>query len=125
MSKRVLLTGVGGFIGAHCLEYFLNHTDWEIIGIDSFRHKGTYRRVEEASKRHLDFIKDKNDNRDRFKVYYHDLAAPIDDQLEKLILNRRLENGNIVQLSVRLKILGTVFLTITNLLSICWSLLEK
>lgn len=97
MSKRVLLTGVGGFIGAHCLEYFLNHTDWEIIGIDSFRHKGTYRRVEEASKRHLDFIKDKNDNRDRFKVYYHDLAAPIDDQLEKLILNRRLENGNIVE----------------------------
>lgn len=97
MSKRVLLTGVGGFIGAHCLEYFLNHTDWEIIGIDSFRHKGTYRRVEEASKRHVDFISKSNDNRDRFKVYYHDLSAPIDDQLEKLVLNRRLEDGNIVE----------------------------
>jgi len=48
MSKRVLLTGIGGFIGSHCLEYWLEHTDWEIIGLDSFRHKGYVSRAQEA-----------------------------------------------------------------------------
>ena len=75
--KRVLLTGAGGFIGCHCVEYFLENTDWELVCIDSFRHKGTYRRIDEVI-----------DNLDRVKLFRHDLAAPIDHQLENLILER-------------------------------------
>jgi len=78
MIKRVLLTGHGGFVGHHCLEYFLEKTDWEIVCIDSFRHKGTCRRVVEIS----------NDN-PRVKTYKHDLSVPIDAQLENLILERK------------------------------------
>lgn len=79
MIKRVLLTGHGGFVGHHCLEYFLEHTDWEIICIDSFRHKGTCRRVVECSH-----------NNSRVKTYVHDLTVPIDKQLENLILEKDL-----------------------------------
>lgn len=78
MGKRVLLTGVGGFVGHHCLEYFLEHTDWELICIDSFRHKGTCRRVLEVF-----------DDNPRVKIYRHDLTVPIDPQLRNLLMERR------------------------------------
>lgn len=83
MIKRVLLTGHGGFVGHHCLEYFLERTDWEIVCIDSFRHKGTCRRVIEVA----------NDN-PRVKTYKHDLTVPIDQPLENLIFNKRLSKDS-------------------------------
>lgn len=90
MAKRVLLTGSGGFIGAHCLEYFLDNTDWEIICVDSFRNKGTISRHREATRNHPDYQK-------RVKTYTHDLSVPIDHQLENLILDRKIDDrGNIV-----------------------------
>lgn len=81
MSKRVLLTGVGGFIGAHCLQYFLEKTDWQIACVDSFRHKGTYSRLSEI---------DIDPN--RVRIFQHNLTAPIDQQLENKILGRTLQN---------------------------------
>ena len=84
--KRVLFTGHGGFVGHHCLQYFLDHTDWEIICIDSFRHKGTCRRVVEVQ------------NNPRVKTYKHDLTCPFDDQLKNLIFERKIDaNGCIVE----------------------------
>lgn len=97
MGKRILLTGVGGFIGSHCVRYWLEKTDWEIIGIDSFRHKGTYSR--------LDAVIDDYCNHDAFKVaktksrikvYYHDLNSPIDPALENLIMGRSIDNRGVV-----------------------------
>lgn len=85
MSKRVLLTGAGGFIGCHCVEYFLENTDWELVCIDSFRHKGTYRRLDEVT-----------ENLDRVKIFRHDLAVPIDHQLTNLILEVNLVDGQVV-----------------------------
>jgi dTDP-D-glucose 4,6-dehydratase len=85
MPKKVLFTGHGGFVGHHCLEYFLNHTDWELICIDSFRHKGTCRRVVEISP-----------NNPRVKTFIHDLAVPIDHQLENLIFERQINERGIV-----------------------------
>jgi dTDP-glucose 4,6-dehydratase len=79
MIKRVLFTGHGGFVGHHCLEFFLKHTDWEIICLDSFRHKGTCRRVVEA-------IRDNP----RVKTFVHDLSVPIDQQLENLIFDKKI-----------------------------------
>jgi|694.fasta_scaffold12311_5 dTDP-glucose 4,6-dehydratase len=86
MSKRILLTGVGGFIGVHFLKYYLKNTDWHIIGLDSFRHKGTYSRLNEIE------IDEK-----RFTLLKHDLSVPIDTQLENLIMSRKIdEKGSIV-----------------------------
>jgi len=100
--KRVLLTGVGGFIGAHCLEYFLENTDWQIIGLDSFRHKGTCRRIEEVKSitaDHAGFIKFSSYEWDeRVQIFNHDLTVPIDDQLENLIMDRSInDRGKIVE----------------------------
>jgi len=90
MPKRVLLTGIGGFIGAHAFQYFLETTDWEIVGIDSFRHKGTCRRLEDTVN---DFS--------RVKIYRHDLTTPIDHQLENLILERSIDDrGKIIEKKV-------------------------
>ncbi len=84
--KRVLFTGHGGFVGHHCLQYFLEHTNWELICIDSFRHKGTPRRV----------IEGVGDN-PRVKTYKHDLTVPFDQPLENLIFERRIDaDGNVV-----------------------------
>lgn len=84
--KRVLLTGASGFIGFHCLKYFLEKTDWFIVCLDSFRHKGTYSRLSE-----LDL------NPDRTLVLKHDLCVPIDDVLKNKILGRdsKLVDGHI------------------------------
>lgn len=73
--KRVLLTGASGFIGFHCLKYFLEKTDWFVVCLDSFRHKGTYSRLSEL-----------NLDSERCSVLRHDLAVPIDDTLANKIL---------------------------------------
>lgn len=45
---RVLLTGAGGFVGSHVLEVLLDHTDWDVVAIDSFVHNGTTDRLYDA-----------------------------------------------------------------------------
>lgn len=75
MGKRVLLTGPAGFVGHHCLKYFLENTDWFVVCLDSFRHKGTYSRLCE-----LDLPED------RCLVLRHDLSVPIDRVLENRVV---------------------------------------
>ena len=48
MTKRVLITGAGGFIGAHALEHLLHETDWHVTATDSFRHKGKTDRIRQV-----------------------------------------------------------------------------
>lgn len=87
MPKRVLFTGHGGFVGHHCLAYFLEHTDWEFVCIDSFRHKGTTRRIVEGV----------GDN-PRVKTLKHDLSVPFDQPLENLIFERKIDSsGQVVE----------------------------
>ena len=47
---RALLTGIGGFIGAHTAQWILQHTDWDLVGIDSWKphHKSSPSRVNAA-----------------------------------------------------------------------------
>ena len=72
-KKRVLITGISGFVGSHLMSHILKNTDWEIIGIASWRHKGMPTRVAEDE----NYKKDIN----RVKIITHDLSAPITPDL--------------------------------------------
>lgn len=95
MPKRILLTGGGGFIGSHCIQYWLENTDWEIICLDSFNHKGYVSRIQEVGGR-LQNISWTGDWEKRVKIYTHDLTVPIDPPLENLIMERKLDDRGMI-----------------------------
>lgn len=70
MHKKVLLTGGAGSIGIHVIAHIMHHTDWEIINIDSFRHKGYKERLNVLFKDHPEW-------RERVTDIQHDLVCPI------------------------------------------------
>lgn len=71
MDKKVcLLSGIGGSIAVHFLAHIFHNTTWDIVGIDSFRHKGWTDRVNEILKDHPDW-------KARLRIVTHDLNAPI------------------------------------------------
>ncbi len=72
--KKVLLTGVGGAIASHVMVHIFKNTDWDIIGIDSFRHKGFPDRIDS-------FLEGRDEWKKRLTVYKHDLCAPISAKL--------------------------------------------
>lgn len=78
MVKRILITGAGGSIGIHVLARFMRNTDWEIVAIDSFRHKGWMDRIVSHLMTHPDDAK-------RLTVVTHDLAAPFSEMTKKKI----------------------------------------
>lgn len=77
MSKRILLTGIGGFVGSHLMSHLLKNTDYEIVGIASWQHKGMPTRVadDENYKKYID----------RVKIITHDLSAPITPDVKEKI----------------------------------------
>lgn len=83
--KRVLLTGAGGFVGHHCLEHILTATDWEVVCLDSFRHRGKTDRIREVLDASDCTPAGRSDSfrwRDRVRVLTHDLRVPISAQLD-------------------------------------------
>lgn len=69
MNKRLLLSGIGGSIGCHFFAHIMHNTDWEVVGIDSFRHKGWTDRVAHMFKEHPEWRK-------RLILITHDITAP-------------------------------------------------
>jgi len=69
---RALITGSAGFVGSHVVEHLLINTDWELIGLDSFNHRGDSLRV---------------CSNPRYKIYCCDLSAPITHRLKQIINN--------------------------------------
>ena len=76
--KRVLLTGGAGSIGIHVIAHIMHNTDWEIVCLDSFHHKGYRDRLELTFNAHPDW-------RNRITVIQHDLVCPISRVLRKEI----------------------------------------
>ena len=67
--KRVLITGAGGSIASHFIAHFFTNTDWEIVGTDSFRHKGWADRIKVMTDAHPEW-------KNRLTVVTHDLTTP-------------------------------------------------
>jgi dTDP-glucose 4,6-dehydratase len=69
MKTRVMITGMGGSIGVHMLDHIMLNTDWEVIGVDSFRHKGYFDRIEQTVSHNPGWA-------ERITSITHDLTAP-------------------------------------------------
>lgn len=75
---RVLLTGGAGSIGVHFIAHFMHNTDWDVVCIDSFRHKGEFDRISSVCSDHPDWKK-------RIEVFTHNLSTPFTErEIEKI-----------------------------------------
>lgn len=72
--KTVLITGGAGSVGIHVVCRIMHNTNWNVIILDSYRHKGYKDRVDRI-------IKDHPDWKARIKEFQHDLVCPISDKL--------------------------------------------
>lgn len=72
--KTLLLTGGSGSIGVHIIAHIMQHTDWNIVLLNSFHHKGYRDRLTVICKDHQDWIP-------RIKEFQHDLTCPISQEL--------------------------------------------
>lgn len=72
MSKTVLLTGAGGFVGSHVLRHILTETDWDVICPVTFRHYGNASRISEAMSGIVNAPK-------RVNIVVWDLKTPLND----------------------------------------------
>lgn len=66
---KVVVTGSAGFIGSHFVEHILANTDWDVVGLDSFRHRGDSVRVS---------------SNPRLKIHTCDLRQPISARITDL-----------------------------------------
>jgi dTDP-glucose 4,6-dehydratase len=97
--KRVLLTGGGGAIGAHFIAHFMQNTDWEVVVLDSFRHKGYRDRIKSVCKTNPEWWS-------RISIIHTDLVCPISKAL-------RLQIGN-VNYILHLAAMSDVFFSVEN-----------
>ena len=77
-SKKLLLTGVSGSIGIHFLAHFMRNTDWDIVGVASFRHKGNADKITDHLNAHPEDVP-------RFTLITHDLIGPFSETQKKRI----------------------------------------
>lgn len=85
--KSILLTGGSGFIGHHCVERWLAKGCYVQV-IDSFRHKGTYSRLNDIQGAEGAL------RSGQLRVYSHNLNAPLDDALiQKIKIAAGLSTG--------------------------------
>ena len=81
---KLLLTGIGGFIGAHTAEWILKYTDWELIGIDSWKphHKSDRNRLTAV----LDNLSEAESS--RLSIHRWDLSDEFSESFKRELLSR-------------------------------------
>jgi dTDP-glucose 4,6-dehydratase len=87
MTKRILLTGVGGFIGAHTLHWILSKTDWEVVGIESWKPglRSSGARLQAA----LSGLDD--EQRSRLRLHAWDLTHPFTEPIRRQLFERPID----------------------------------
>jgi dTDP-glucose 4,6-dehydratase len=71
VANKVIVTGSAGFVGSHLVEHILKNTDWNVVGLDSFKHRGDSLRVYGDPK--------------RYEMFACDLSTPISSRLAEQI----------------------------------------
>ena len=77
-KKICLISGISGSIGCHVFAHIMNNTDWDVIGIVTFRHKGEADRIDMMLKHHADWPA-------RLKLIPHDLIGPFSERTKEKI----------------------------------------
>lgn len=75
---KILITGAAGSIGVHMVSYFMEKTNWDVVCLDSFRHKGYRERLSRI-------CEDNPTWKPRIKQFEHDLICPISPDLKNAI----------------------------------------
>lgn len=75
--KKILLTGAAGFVGSHVLSHLLKHTNYKIVCLCSWKHRGAPYRI----------LDDRNyqENKDRVTIVTHDLISPLTEDVKRQI----------------------------------------
>lgn len=63
MPKKILCTGIAGFVGSHLLRHIIETTDWIVLGLDGLRYAGNLHRIAEYA------------HHPQFQFIYHDFRA--------------------------------------------------
>jgi len=66
-SKRILVTGASGFIFSNVVAYFLENTDWDIVCLCSWKHRGNPLNLRFA------------EANPRVSIISHDICTPVPD----------------------------------------------
>ena len=75
MTKRILITGGGGFIAHHLINQVLKTTDWEVITVDRLDYSGNLNRLH-------DLLQERTaEERKRLRTIFHDLKAEFNTML--------------------------------------------
>jgi len=72
-KKRLLLTGIAGFVGSHICEGVLKDTDWEIVGLDNLNYASNLARLTDMD------IWERE--RNRVKFVWWDLKTELNEQI--------------------------------------------
>lgn len=78
IKKRVLLSGISGSIGVHTMHHIFENTDWEVVGLATYHHKGLAERI-------VDMMDEHTENWKRLTLITHDLTKPIGKRLRQRI----------------------------------------
>lgn len=76
-NKKLMITGGAGFIGHHVIEYLLDNTDYDIVSLDKIDFAGNLNRISDIALDRSDKV--------RLKIVYHDLRAPINQQIQDVL----------------------------------------
>lgn len=75
-KKVVCLSGISGSIGIHVFAHIMHNTDWDVIGVASFRHRGDSDKISKMLEYHPEWSK-------RVKILMHDLVGPFSEVTKK------------------------------------------
>ena len=98
-KKVALITGASGSIGVHVVSHILENTDWNVVILDSFHHKGYRDRITRIKKDNPSWVS-------RMREFQQDLVCPISSQLKN-------EIGE-VDYIIHLAALSDVFFSVEN-----------
>ena len=84
---RVLLTGTGGFIGAHTVQWILQNTDWDIVGLESWRPA----HINNAMRLHEVFSELTQELVSRYQGHQWDLTHEFTEPIKNLIFEKPID----------------------------------